>query len=118
MLKSPIKPKAAARAIMDPFETLTENFAPMGQDILKQMGADMLGGFGGPRTHSIGHEDLSRARKEKELKEKEHQDNEDSQKKIQEVKAVYREHTLVVNSEQGSLKGEVAELQTEVVKLA
>lgn len=115
MLNSPIKPKAAARAILDPFETLTENFAPVASEFSKQMFGDTLGSG---RPQSIGGTELARARKEKELQEKEHKDSEDSQKQIQEIKAVYRERTATVNSEQKEIKEEIVQLQSEVVKLA
>ncbi len=114
MINSPIKPKAAVRAVLDPFETLTENFAPMGADFLKQIGMDTA--FGRPQT--IGKEELARKRKEKELQAKEKEDNEESQHKIQEIKASYREHITVTNKEQRDLKDEVVQLQGEVVKLA
>lgn len=114
-MPSPIKPRAAARAVLDPFETLTENFAPMGQDILKQMGGDMLG-FGRPQT--IGKDELARERKKKELQEKENEDNQNSQKTYELIQTQYREQQTTVNREQQEIKEEVVSLQSEVVKLA
>lgn len=114
-MKSPIKPAAAGRAILDPFETLAENFAPMGQDILKQMGGDGLG-FGRPQT--IGKEELARERKKKELQEKEKEDNQNSQKTYELIQAQYKEQQTTANREQREIKDEVVTLQSEVVKLA
>lgn len=114
-MPTPIKPKAAARAFLDPFETLTQNFAPMGQDVLKQMGGDLLG-FGRPQT--IGKEELARERKKKELEDKEKEDNQNSQKTYELIQAQYREQQTAVNREQQEIKTEVVQLQSEVVKLA
>ncbi|MEX2028190.1 MAG: hypothetical protein WD988_01680 [Candidatus Curtissbacteria bacterium] len=115
MLGSSVKPKTAVRAILDPFETLTENFAPVASEFSKQMFGDLLGSG---RPQSIGGAELARARKEKELQEKEHKDNEDSQKQIQEVRAIYSQRTSTVNSEQSQIKEEMVQLQNEVVRLA
>ncbi|MDO8486958.1 MAG: hypothetical protein Q7S45_01505 [Candidatus Curtissbacteria bacterium] len=114
-MQLPIKPRTAARAVLDPFETLTENFAPMGQDILKQMGGDRLG-FGRPQT--IGKEELARERKKKELQEKEKEDDQNSQKTYELIQTQYREQQTAVNREQREIKEEVVTLTSEVVKLA
>ena len=120
-MKSPIKPAAAARAFLDPFETLTSQAAkPIANNFMEQLGGKAFGGIFGPTT--MAHEELSRARKEKELQEKSHSDNqssdENAQKIIQNIQAEYRAREVTVNREQRELKQEVVELQQEVVKLA
>lgn len=121
MIKSPIKPKTAAQAFLDPFETLSsQTVKPMASNFMEQLGGKALGGIFSPTT--MAHEELSRARKEKELEEKSHSDHQDSdenaQKIIQSIQTEYRSHQQTTAKEQKELKQEVVELQQEVVKLA
>lgn len=116
-MKSPIKPKAAARAFLDPFETLNTQVAkPIMTDVFEQLGGSAFSGFGKPQT--IGQEDLARARKAKELKAMESQDEENSRKIYETIQTQYRTQETSVAKEQRGLREQVVELQSEVIKLA
>lgn len=113
--------KNLAIGAFEPLEALGRQVAkPIGQEMVSQL-FGFGEGFLSSRPKSLGGEELSRARKEKELKDKKSNDEENSALEQQKVRAVisqYQEFEQRENREQHQLHEQVAEMQEEVVKLA
>jgi len=119
--------KNLAQAAFEPLETLRSQTV---KPILEETGRELGSFFGAPKglgknPREIATEDLKRARQKQELEELNEEADQKSQElqqrvvdQIQSHQSQYRFEEVRVNKEQGKLKEQVVELQTEVVKLA
>ncbi len=113
--------KNAARMAWDPFETLGSQVAkPIFSEALKEFGFGPKGL--GSKPNEIAHDDLKRARDKKQIEEMNGQDEQKSKENAQKLTAAihkeYQDQATSAGQEQQHLKQEMAELQSEVVKLA
>lgn len=116
--------KNAAKLTWDTFEDVAfeKTTKPIWQETINELG----GFFGAPRLgtrpKSLAQEDLARARQEQDLKQKNEEDDQKSkeaaQRYIAALKSEYKTQETRSNKDQQPLKQEVAELQSEIVKLA
>src|SRR3989338_8206693 len=119
--------KGVAQAAFEPLEALKSQVAgPMLEEA-----ASELGFFGAPRKvgknpQAIAHEELTRARNKQKIEEMDAKANQTSQEEVQrlsqrlasEIQNEYRRQETITDKEQKPLKAEMAELQSEVAKLA
>lgn len=116
--------KAAASALVDPFETLSSQVAkPIMGDFVSELGSF----FGGPKNLSrnpkaLAQEDLQRARDKQKIDEMGQKDAKNSDENISKVSAAiqaqYRHYENKNSRNQQELKQEVSEFQSEIGKLA
>ena len=120
--------KGAARAAFEPLETLKSQVA---QPILEEAASELGSFFGAPQgvgknPQAIAHEELARARNKQKIEEMDAKANQTSQEEVQrlsqrlasEIQNEYRRQETITDKEQKPLKAEMAELQSEVAKLA
>lgn len=111
---------SASQFISDPLETLASQVAkPIFDETINELG----GFFGAPknlsqRPKSVGQEELARARNEQKLKDMEEKDNASSKDNYSRIMQQYSTYDTKSAKQQEALRGEVVQLQGEVVKLA
>lgn len=112
--------KNAAKMAFDPFETLSSQAVkPILTDTAMEFGSlfGMQKGVSS-KSKSIGHEELSRARKEKQIEEMKKEETKADQEKLMFVKQTYQSYDVEVSKKDQQIRTEVVELQSEIAKLA
>src|SRR3989344_4004232 len=109
--------KAATRAVLDTFESLTsQTVKPMFEE-----GMSEIAPFFAPlhsRPQELAQEDLKRAREEKKIEEMKQEEEKKSKENIVALQNTYRSFEQRTVREQQPLKEEFVELRSEVAKLA
>jgi len=113
--------KTIGQTVVNPFETVRdEALNPLFEEAGNELGFNLFDKKSrlSARPQEMAREDLERARKERELKEKGQEDDSQAAIRIEEIKKEYKLHQTKVDSQAHEINQEMMELQEEVAQLS